>query len=166
MTPLGCHHRSMQVYNAAVAVAMKDTSEQLVDELMDQLAPYHIAIGTSPRGWLEARISLPAESLAQACATAAAVVETVAGAMAIACEVMTEDEFDAREGFTTEPELVSSEQAAEILGVSRERVRQLAAAGRLQAVPWEGRSKAFTRSSVEALARRDRPGGRPRKQQE
>lgn len=153
----------MQMYNAAVEVATKDVDEDLVDELMGTLAPYHVAIGSSPRGWLEARISLPAESLAQACATAAAVVESATGAAAIACEVMTEDEFAGREGFTVAPELVSSEQAAEILGVSRERIRQLAVAGRLQAVPWEGRSKAFTRSSVEALASRERPTGRPRK---
>lgn len=153
----------MQMYNAAVEVATKNTDEAYVDELMDQLAAYHVAIGTSPRGWVEARISVPAESLAQACATAAAVVETAAGAAAIASEVMTEDEFAAREGFTVEPELVSATQAAEILGVSRQRVAQLGAAGKLQAIAWKGRSRAFTRSSVEALANRERPGGRPKK---
>lgn len=156
----------MQMYNAAVEVATKDTSEALVDELIDQLAQYHGAIAVSPRGWLEARISLPAESLAQACATAAAVVETVTGRRALACEVMTEEEFDAREGFTSEPELLSAAQVAEILGVSRERVRQLAVAGRLQEVSWEGRSKAFTKSSVDALSSKVRPTGRPRKRAE
>lgn len=153
----------MKMYNAAVEVATKNVDEDHIDELMGTLATYHVAVGQSARGWLEARISLPAESLAQACATAAAVVETATGSAAIACEVMTEDEFAAREGFTIEPDLVSAAQAAEILGVSRERVRQLAVAGHLQEVPWEGRSKAFTRSSVTALANRERPTGRPRK---
>jgi hypothetical protein len=155
----------MKMYNAAVEVATKNTNEDLVDELMDQLAQYHVAIGTSARGWLEARISLPAESLAQACATAAAVVETATGRSAIACEVMTEDEFDARQGFTSEPDVVSSAEAAEILGVTRQRVAQLANEGRLQEVPWSGRSRAFTRSSVAAIAGQERPTGRPRRAQ-
>lgn len=153
----------MRMYNAAVEVDTKDVGEAYLDQIMDQLATFHVAIGTSPRGWLEARISLPAESLAQACATAATVVETAAGHAAIACEVMTEAEFDAREGFTTEPDVVSSVEAAEILGVSRQRVAQLADAGQLQEVPWSGRSRAFTKSSVEAIANRERPTGRPRK---
>lgn len=153
----------MRMYNAAVEVDTKEISEDYVDALMDKLKPYHPAIGTSPRGWLQVRISVPAEALVQASMTAVIVVETETGRTAIVCEVMTEEEFDAREGFTTEPELVSAAQAAEILGVSRERVRQLAGVGRLQEVPWEGRSKVFTRSSVEALAAHDRPTGRPRK---
>ena len=86
----------MEMYNAAVEV---DGHDGDADELMNALAAYHPAVGVSPRGWLEARISLPAESLAQACTTATAVVEAVAGAAAIACEVMLESEFEIREGF-------------------------------------------------------------------
>lgn len=152
----------MHTYNAAVEVATKDTSEDLVDELMDQLATYHPAIGLSPRGWLEVRLSVPAENLVQACVTATTVVEAFAGAVAIAAEVMTEDEFDARQGFASEPELVSVSEAAEILGVSNERVRQLAVDRRIQTVPVGGR-RGYVRSSVEALAAKDRPSGRPRK---
>jgi len=40
----------MEMYNAAVVVATKDTGERLVDQVMDQLAAYHVAVGTSPRG--------------------------------------------------------------------------------------------------------------------
>lgn len=150
----------MKMYTAVVEVDAKSGD---VDDLMDQLASYHAAVGTSPRGWLEARLSLPAESLAQACTTAAAVVEAAAGAAAIACEVMLEAEHDAREGFTTEPEVLSSAEAAEVLGITRQRVAQLAAAGQLQEVEWSGRSRAFTASSVRALARRERQTGRPKK---
>ena len=152
----------MRMYNAAVEVDSTRIDEDVADELMGQLAQFHPAVGTSPRGWLEARISLPAESLAQACVTASTVVESAAGAAAIACEVMTEEEFDARQGFTTAPDLIGAAEAAEILGVSTERVRQLAVAHRIQSEELSGR-RAYVRSSVEALARQDRPGGRPRK---
>lgn len=155
----------MMMYNATVEVAVKgdQVDDDVVDALMEQLATHHGAVGTSPRGWLEARISLPAENLTQACVTAAAVVESAAGAAAIACEVMTEEEYAAREGFTAEPDIVASSEVAVILGVSTERVRQLAAAGQLQEIPTAGRGKVFSRSSVEALAAKDRRGGRPRK---
>jgi excisionase family DNA binding protein len=150
----------MKTYNAAVEV---DAHDGDVDELMAALEAYHPAVGISPRGWLEVRISVPAESLVQACVTAATVVESFTGAAAIACEVMTEAEFDAREGFTSEPDLLSAGEAAEILGVSTERVRQLAVANRIQSVPVGGRRN-YVRTSVEALAAKDRPGGRPRKE--
>lgn len=150
----------MKMYNAAVEVTAHDGD---TDQLMDALAAYHPAVGVSPRGWLEARISLPAESLAQACATATIVVEAAMGAAAIACEVMLEEEFDTREGFTTVPDLMSPAEVAEELGVSRERVRQLAVAKRIQTVP-VGKDRAYVRSSVEAFAAQDRPTGRPRKQ--
>lgn len=153
----------MKMYNAAVEVATKRYGEDTADELMEALAAYHPSVGTSARGWLEARISVPAESLLQASTTALAVVEQATGAAAIAAEVMTEEEFAAREGFTVEPDIVSSADAAELLGVSGARIRQLAADGRLQEIPTAGRSKVFTRSSVLALAGQDRAGGRPRK---
>ena len=153
----------MQMFNAAIEVDTKDLDEERVDELMGALAAYHPAVSASPRGWLEVRISLPAENLVQACVTACSVVETFAGAAAIAAEVMTEDEFNAREGFTSEPEVIGAREAAQILGgVSTERVRQLAAANRIQSTTVSGR-RAYVRSSVEALAAHDRPGGRPRK---
>lgn len=156
----------MKHYNAAVEVSRKgsDVTDDQVDELMEALAVYHGSVGTSPRGWLEARVTLPAESLAQATMTAVAVVESVAGAAAIAAVVMTEEEQAAREGFTVEPEIMTMVEAAEMLGLSRQRVQQLARDGRLQAVPWSGRSTALTRSSVEAFAAQPRLRGRPRKE--
>lgn len=158
----------MKMYNAAVEVATKGAAaEHLADELMDSLASYSAAVGTSPRGWLEARISVPAETIVQASNTAIAVVEQATGSAAIAVEIMTEDEFAARQGFIVEPDIVNALEAGTILGVSATRVRQLAADGRLQEVSVggdsAGRIKVFTRSSVEALAAKTRPGGRPRR---
>ncbi|MGH1563012.1 helix-turn-helix domain-containing protein [Mumia sp. DW29H23] len=112
----------MQMYNALVEVARKGLDEDFADDLIAALEHHHPAVGESPRGWVSARISLPAESLAQASTTAVALVEAATGAAAIACEVATETEFDAREGFVSAPELVSVTQAAESLGVSRQAV--------------------------------------------
>ncbi len=53
-----------------------------------------------PAGRVSAQVSLPAQSLAHACAAAIAAVSSAFVADAVACEVMTEAEFDAREGFT------------------------------------------------------------------
>ncbi|MCW2751478.1 MAG: binding domain protein excisionase family [Aeromicrobium sp.] len=113
----------MRMYNAAVEVrSQKNPSLDAIDRFMDNLAAYHPAFEMSPRGWLDARISFPAETLAQACATAIAVVEAALGAPAVACEVMTETEFIAREGWEPVPDLVSVTEAAQLLGVTRQAV--------------------------------------------
>jgi hypothetical protein len=83
-------------YNAAVEVA---TKKPLDVEQVSELREYHPKVGTSPRGWLEVRISLTSTSLANACATALAVASAATGAEAIACEVMTQRESDDRGGF-------------------------------------------------------------------
>lgn len=120
----------MTMYSAHVEVDHRDDYD--VDHVMEQLEQYHAAIGRSPRGYSDAQISLPAESLAQACVTAAAVVSAAyGGAPAIACEVMTEKEFDARQGHAPVPELVGVTEAAAILGVSRQAVLQQITTGTL-----------------------------------
>jgi len=154
----------MKMYNAAVEVAIKASeAERRADELMDALAAYHVAVGSSPRGWLEARISVPAETLVQATTTALAVVESATGAGAIACEVMTEEEFAARDGFEVVPDLLGVTEAAEALGVTRQRIDQLVHAGKLQSIRVGARGRGYTRSSVEALAAQERTAGRPAK---
>jgi len=66
---------------------------------VSELSDYQPVVGTSPRGWLEVRISVTSTSLAQACTTALAVASAATGAEAIACEVMTERESSDRRGF-------------------------------------------------------------------
>lgn len=84
------------MYVAAVEVA---TTRQLdVDEAMKTLADYHPVLGTSPRGWVEVQISVSATGLAHACTTAAAIARAATGAEALACQVMTEWEYEARHG--------------------------------------------------------------------
>jgi len=83
-------------YTAAVEVA---TTKQLDVDQVPELSDYHPELRTSPRGWLEVRLTLTAASLANACATALSVATAATGAQAIACEVMTERESDDRGGF-------------------------------------------------------------------
>ena len=135
----------MEMYNALVEVESKKKVD--VDDVMDKLEAFHGAAGQSPRGWHEARISLPAESLVQATAAATAVVEAAHGARAIACEVMTEKEFLAREGWEPVPDLVSVTEAAQLLGVSRQAVLQRISSGSLPSSKI-GRDHAIPRSAV------------------
>jgi hypothetical protein len=82
-------------YDATVEVATKGHLD--VDELMTALADYSPLLGTSPRGWSEIRLSVPAANLAQACHIAIAVATAATGARAIACEVMTAEVTEERQ---------------------------------------------------------------------
>jgi len=110
----------MTEYNATVETSRRD--EDPDDALMDALAAYHPSIHTSPRGWLSATITVPAENLTQAAQTALAVVATAARSDAVSIEVMPTAEFDKRNGFDPLPELVSVTEAAAQLGVSRQAI--------------------------------------------
>ena len=134
----------MQMYNAAVEVATKDYD---TDQVLEQLAELHPSLSESERGWATARISLPGETLQQATTLACAAAERAFGAPAIAAVVMTEAEFDARQGWETVPELVSVSEAAQMLGVSRQRVLQRIEAKTLPATR-VGRDYVIARAAV------------------
>lgn len=119
----------MTMYNATVDLELANPGEERALELAEKLQAYHPAVGTSPTGWLSATISYPAESLPQAIATALSVVEAAAGVQAIAIEVMTEKEFDKQQGFVHVPDLMSTTQFAELMGLSRMRVNQMVQEG-------------------------------------
>lgn len=95
-----------------------------VDRITDELEAFSPALGNSTRGFRSATISVTGQSLRQALASAIAVVEAAFDASAIVSEAMTEAEFDIRQGWVQTPDLVSVSQAAELLGVSRQRVLQ------------------------------------------
>jgi excisionase family DNA binding protein len=136
------------MYSAQVEVANQgDFTNDELERVLGQLEPYHAAIGVSPRGYRSAQISLPAEALAQACTTAMAVVAAALEGEAIACEVMIEHEFGAREGFVPVPDLVSVTEAATLLGVSRQAVLQRIASKSLPAEK-VGREYVIPRAAV------------------
>jgi excisionase family DNA binding protein len=150
-------------YNRKADVVLPDSA----DDLIDALEHYHVAVSSSARGWLEVTITLPAETLPQASTTALAVVSEAVHRVAphatpIASQVLTTEEFDVRNGMVPLPSLIGTQEAAEILGVSQQRVVQLVNAGKLSATR-AGRALAMSRSEVEQFAERDRPVGRPAK---
>lgn len=120
-----------------------------VDRITAELEEFMPALGNSARGFRSVSITAPGETLRQAVTAAVAVVEAALGAPAIVCEAMTEDEFDVRQGWAPVPELVSVSQAAELLGVSRQRVLQRISERTLPATQ-VGRDYVIPRSAVEA----------------
>ncbi|WKN47168.1 helix-turn-helix domain-containing protein [Nocardioides sp. Arc9.136] len=141
----------MDFYTATIDVNRREElAGDRVDELLEQLATYHAAIGTSPRGFLSATITVPAESLAQATTTALAVVSSAFGAEPIACTVLTTAEHDARQGWESTPEVVSVSEAATLLGISRQAVLQRIAGKSLPATR-VGRSWTVPRAAVDAI---------------
>lgn len=117
----------MRDYNAVIEVTYRPEGTgidgDLADKIFDDLAACSPAISISERGWLEITITLPAESLIDATATALKVVNVATKSDPVSIAVTTTDEFDRRVGLVPRvPDLVSVTEAAEILGVSRQAV--------------------------------------------
>ncbi|KAA9133947.1 helix-turn-helix domain-containing protein [Microbacterium caowuchunii] len=119
---------------------------------MAALAAYAPALTITPRGYRAARITFPADSIVQAAITAATVVEHALGGPVIHLDVLTEREADERENDLPVPALVSAPEAAAILGVTQQRVRQMIAEGKLAAHRIGERAYALVRAEVEARA--------------
>ena len=105
-----------------------------VDSLMDALEPWHPAIGASVRGFTEAVVTLPAESIRQAISAANAIAAEAcaeAGGNVLAIEVMPTMEFDTRDTLSPMPDLLSVTQASTRLGISPQAVRQRLETGSL-----------------------------------
>lgn len=140
----------MQNYSITIEVDdNKPLTAADVDRVMDELEAFSPALSNSTRGWRTATITSPGASLRQAIAAAVAVVEAAYGAQAIVVEAMTEAEADIRQGWVQTPDLVSVSQAAELLGVSRQRVLQRIGEHTLPATQ-VGREYVIPRSAVEA----------------
>lgn len=144
----------MQMFSAHVEISKRDPDPTYLEDLVEDLVDYSPAAGVSARGWVDLRISVPATSLAQATRTALATVEAsiaMSGVQVVALQVMTEDEFNAREGFEPVPELIGATEASALLGVSRQRVAQMAHEGKLPGQTI-GKSLVFPRAAVVAAA--------------
>ena len=88
------------------------------------------------------------DTMRQALTIAGSLVEAAFQANVIAIEAMTDHELDIRQGWTTVPDLVSFSQAAELLGISRQRVLQRIGEHSLPATR-VGRDYVIPRSAVE-----------------
>ncbi len=141
----------MTTYAATVEVATQDYDS---DAVMDRLGGFNAALGFSERGWASATITLPADTLDQATHIAVVIIANAFGAEAIACEVLTEQERDAREGWSSTPrDLVSVTEAAEQLGMTRQGVLNLISTKRVQAEK-VGREWTINRASLPTARKR------------
>jgi len=145
------------MYNALLEYAGVTLTEPMIDHLIDELADFHASIGQSAENRLSIRMTFPAETLPQAFRIGTGVVEqslarweaSLAPILEVA-EVMTEKEFDRREGWDHIPDLVNAAEAADILGVTRQRMFQLIEVGRFVSVQRIGeRTVVLSRAEVE-----------------
>ncbi|MEU6979641.1 hypothetical protein [Streptomyces sp. NPDC046371] len=159
-----------QAWSIYVELSRRDAPDNLYDDLHEQLAAAHPAVGTAPNGNLSVRIFVEASTARQAIDTG---LKTVSAAMkrlgshdpVVGVEVMTEDELDRRNDEPVVPDLVGVGEIAEMFGVQRARAAQLTS--RDDFPPPVAQLKAgpvYVKEQVEAFGRRwDRRGGRPLK---
>lgn len=122
----------MSDYNAILTTSRRDP-ETIADDVFDQLADYHPAIGVDHRGRTTITITLPADRLGQAITTARIILANLIDAYGgEALQVLTTAEFD--RGDMPIPPLRTIAEAAEQLGVSRQAVRRRIERGTLPAV--------------------------------
>jgi hypothetical protein len=149
----------------------RDVNEESLDDYMDAVAAYDGVVGGGRDLW-DARISVQAEDAAHASMTGAEVVRELAVKAGlpdwplVRVEATQHDVLDEQLAWPNYPDLVSGPEAAELLGVSRQRLHQLAHEHadfpeplyRLRVGPL------WVRSGIEAFGRRwERKPGRPRK---
>ncbi|OLO86337.1 DNA-binding protein [Actinomyces naeslundii] len=121
-------------YNATLTITpfFPVEDDDAVDGLMEAFADYHPAVGDAPAspGAVQAVITLPAHTLAQAVATATALATQVGDLEGI--EVIPTQVWDRREGLKVDDiELVSVTEAAASLGLTSQAIRDRITAGTL-----------------------------------
>jgi hypothetical protein len=139
------------------------------DRLMDMLAE-HDGIVSSGDGKWDATLGLEEPDPVRAAAVAAALVDSLAAKAGmprwptVRVEAVREDVLEEENSRPTLPDLVSSPESAEILGVSAQRLRELAADNREFPEPvYELKTgKLWLRDAITAFGQRwDRKPGRP-----
>ena len=134
-------------YSVHIEFDRRDLKAATAERWVTQLEDWHAAVGHSPRGYVDVQMTLPAEDLVRAASTAVAITAPIIQAHPLRVEVMTEAEFDARLGEVPMPEMVGVTEAADILGVSRQRVLQMVDEGKLASIR-VGKSIALARDEV------------------
>jgi hypothetical protein len=139
------------------------------DRLMDLLAEHDGIVSSGARQW-DATLGLEEPDPIRAAAVAAALLETLAAKAGmphwpmVRVEAVREDVLEEENAQPTLPDLVSTPEAAEILGVSAQRLRELAAGNKEFPEPvYELKAgKLWLRSAITAFGQRwDRKPGRP-----
>lgn len=104
-----------------------------IDRLMDRLAPWHVALSETPLRTVHVTITIPAEDLFQAVATALAAA-SANGLAPSSVRALTEEERDSEPVPTDIPKLYSVTEVADLLGLTRPGVLARIDTGRLPAV--------------------------------
>lgn len=146
--------------------------EDAADALMELLEEYDGVVSTRTGAW-DVTFSIQAPSAWEAVMHGAPLAEKLAGKAGMPswpftrAEALRQDMVDAENAKPTLPELVSVPEAAEILGVSPQRVRELSVNNPGFPEPmYELRTgKLWLRDAIDAFACRERKPGRPRKKQ-
>ncbi|WP_213578449.1 helix-turn-helix domain-containing protein [Rhodococcus sp. USK13] len=102
------------------------------ESALEPIAEYSGAVGRSDLGYTEIVFTLPATSLRQATTTALAVLHSYTWTVR-SLRVLTTEDYD-REVGTSETALLSVQETAHRLGMTRQRVQQLIAAHELPAI--------------------------------
>lgn len=132
-------------YNVTVGI---ETDPETFD--LNPFAEWSAVLGAAPQGGQQLVLTIPAQGLRQAIGTALSIVEA-AGLTPQAVDALTTVDYDYRSAVAA-TDTVGLPEAAEILGVTREAVRQRAASGSLPATK-NGRDWRISRALVEREAR-------------
>jgi prophage regulatory protein len=144
--------------------------EHAADALMDLLAEHDGIVSAGTGAW-GATFSLQAPSAWEAVLQGSPLADKLAAKagmpswQVVRAEAVRQDVLDEQNASPTLPELASVSEAAEILGVSPQRVRELAATNASFPEPmYELRTgKLWLRAAIDAFAARARKPGRPPK---
>jgi len=142
------------------------------DRLMDLLAGYDGIVSADAGSW-DATISVRAPTTSEAVLKGAEIIESEASKAgmprwpAVRVEAVLQDIVDEENARPALPDIVSAPEAAEILGVSPQRLHQIATDNEAFPEPvYELRAgNLWLRAAVEAFASRERKPGRPRSAQ-
>jgi hypothetical protein len=161
---------SVRVETRAPKDALDTVTDDAVDELMDLLEPYEAVVAAGPESW-DATVSVLADNSRHAIEQGSQLIEKMAAKAglpswpAVHVEAIRQDVLAEQLAHPLLPELVSAPEAADILGVSTQRVHQIAAENTDFPEPaYELRAgKLWLRAAVQAFAERKRLPGRPRR---
>lgn len=137
-----------------VTAELQDRSSDLVGDqlnaLLLSLEPWHVAIGSSPYGHAELRITVPSHDLLQAIATARTILASTKAAL-VSLHVIEADTGERREQDESIPDIVDPQEAADIIGVSRPAVIGMLDRGELPFARVGQRGTVIPRSAAKRL---------------
>lgn len=142
----------MTKYKAIAEVGVVP-SERRTASWMSALAAYAPTVGHSEHKLAEITITLEAAVMEAASAEGLAVMNKALGPLR-SFEVMSADEYARRAEMMADVDYVGTVDAANLLGVTRQRMQQLAALGAVPAIRIGKRTLGFSRHQLRAIAMR------------